>query len=66
MSVGESRMKPPQLIEFLKQQVGLCKYFADERLEQMVKESRVVSYEPNEAVVEFGESADFLGVSASR
>ncbi len=55
-------MKKPQLIEFLKQRVGLCKLFADERLDQLVKESRIVSYEPNEAVVEFGENADFLGV----
>ena len=55
-------MKNPQLIEFLKQRVGLCKHFADERLDQLVKESRVVSYEPNEAVVEFGEDAGFLGV----
>ena len=55
-------MKNPQLIEFLKQRVGLCKHFADDRLDQLVKESRVVSYEPNEAVVEFGEDAGFLGV----
>lgn len=55
-------MKNSQLIEFLKQRVGLCKYFTDERLEELVKESRIVSYEPNEAVVEFGENASFLGV----
>jgi acetate kinase len=55
-------MTNPQLIEFLKQRVGLCKHFADDRLDQLVKESSVVSYEPNEAVVEFGEDAGFLGV----
>ena len=55
-------MKHPQLIEFLKQRVGLCSHFADDRLDQLVKESHVVSYEPHEAVVEFGEDADFLGV----
>ena len=55
-------MKKSQIVEFLKQHVGLCKHFGDERLEQLVKESRVVSYEPNEAVVEFGEDAGFLGV----
>ena len=55
-------MKHPQLIAFLKQRVTLCKHFADDRLDQLVKESRVVSYEPNEAVVEFGEDAGFLGV----
>jgi acetate kinase len=55
-------MKNPQLIEFLKQHVGLCKHFDDNRLDQLVKESRVVSYEPSEAIVEFGEAAGFLGV----
>ncbi len=55
-------MKTPQLIKFLKQRVSLCKHFAEDRLDQLVKESRVVSYEPNEAVVEFGEDAGFLGV----
>ena len=55
-------MKDPHLIAFLKQRVSLCKHFSDERLEQLVKESRVASYEPNEAVVEFGEDASFLGV----
>jgi acetate kinase len=55
-------MTNPQIIEFLKERVGLCKPLAAERLEQLVKESRVVSYEPNEAVVEFGEDAGFLGV----
>ncbi len=60
--MGKARMKKSQIVEFLKQHVGLCKHFDDERLEQLVKESRVVSYEPNEAVVEFGEDAGFLGV----
>ena len=55
-------MEHPQLIEFLKRRVSLCDHFADDRLEQLVKESRVVSYEPHEAVVEFGEDAGFLGV----
>ena len=55
-------MTNPQLIEFFKQRVGLCRHFADDRLDQLVKESHVVSYEPNEAIVEFGEDAGFLGV----
>ena len=55
-------MTHPQLIEFLKQRVGLCSHFTDDRLDQLVQESHVVSYEPHEAVVEFGEDADFLGV----
>ncbi|HOW73023.1 MAG TPA: hypothetical protein PKY77_20700 [Phycisphaerae bacterium] len=55
-------MTHAQLIEFLKQPVGLCKNFSDDRLDGLVRESRVVSYEPEEAVVEFGEDAAFLGV----
>lgn len=55
-------MKNPRLIEFLKQRVGLCERFSDDRLDRLVKESRVVSYEPNEAIVKFGEDAGFLGV----
>ncbi|MBP7937943.1 MAG: cyclic nucleotide-binding domain-containing protein [Phycisphaerae bacterium] len=55
-------MTHPQLVEFLRQRVGLCMHFSDDRLDRLVKESRVVSYEPDEAVVEFGEDAAFLGV----
>jgi acetate kinase len=55
-------VKNHQLGEFLKQRVGLFKPFTDDRLNQLVKESRVVSYEPNEAIVKFGEDAGFLGV----
>jgi acetate kinase len=55
-------MKQRELIDFLTQHVGLCQGFSDERLEQLVTQSRVVSCEPNEAAVEFGEDASFLGV----
>ncbi len=55
-------MTKAELIQFLKERVGLCQHIADERLEHVVTESRVASYEPNEAVVEFGENAGFLGV----
>jgi acetate kinase len=55
-------MNPPRLIEFLKKHVGLCQHLSDESLADLVKDSRVVSCEPNEAVVEYGEDASFLGV----
>ena len=55
-------MKTTQIVEFLKQRVSLCKFLAEQRLEEVVKASRVVSYEANEAVVHFGQNADFLGV----
>ncbi len=44
-------MADHQLIEFLKQRVGLCRQFSAERLGQLVQQSHLVSYEPNEAVV---------------
>jgi acetate kinase len=55
-------MNNPQLIKFLKERVSLCSHFTETHLEQILNESRVVSCEPNEAVIEFGETADFLGV----
>ncbi len=51
-----------QLVTFLQTRVGLCREFTADRLEKLVTESHVVSYEPNEAVVEFGEDAAFLGI----
>ncbi len=47
---------------FLKQNVGLFKSFSDDRLTELVGGSTVTSYEPNEAIVEFGEDAMHLGV----
>ena len=55
-------MNDGQVSEFLKSNVGLFADFPEDRLEQLVSGSRVVSYEPNEAVIEFGEDALFLGV----
>ena len=51
-----------EIVELLKQRVALCKYFSDEQLEQLVNASRVSTHEPQEAVIVFGEDADFLGV----
>jgi acetate kinase len=55
-------MNHAQLIEFLTQKVSLVQHLANERLEQLVAGSRIASYEPQEAVIEFGDEADFLGV----
>jgi acetate kinase len=55
-------MNNAQLTAFLKEKVGLCKHLTDTDLERLVNESRVISCEPNEAIVEFGEDASFLGV----
>jgi acetate kinase len=47
---------------FLKTRVSLFRQLADNRLDDLLQGSRVLSYEPNEAVVRIGEEASFLGV----
>ena len=49
-------------MQFLREKVGLFRNFPEDRLRHVVEGSRVASYEPNEAIVEFGEDACFLGV----
>jgi acetate kinase len=58
-------MKPPQVFESLKQRVSLCKGLSDERLHQLVKESRIASYESNEAIAHRGDEATHLVVVLS-
>jgi CRP/FNR family transcriptional regulator len=48
--------------DFLKKKVSLFEHLSENKLDQILKGSKVVSYEPNEAVVRFGEDAGFLGV----
>ncbi len=50
---------------FLKQQVGLFKDFSAERLEQLVADSRVGSFEANEAIAHHGAEATHFGVVLS-
>ncbi len=47
---------------FLKENVQLFKDFPDESLQKIIDESRVVTFEANEAIIEFGEEGRFLGV----
>lgn len=49
------------IADFLKKNVGLFKHFPDHRVAELVAGSQVASYEPNEAIVEFGEDATHLG-----
>jgi acetate kinase len=51
--------------DFLKQRVKLFQGFADEQLEQLVSQSRVGSYEANEAVAHAGSEAASFGVVLS-
>jgi acetate kinase len=50
------------IVEFLKSRVSLFTGFSDARLTELVKGSRVTTFEPNEAIVEFGEEGRFLGI----
>jgi acetate kinase len=51
-----------EVAEFLKAKVPLFDGFSDDRLEELVEDARLVTFEPNEAVVEFGDEGRFLGV----
>ena len=48
--------------DFLKKRVSLFENLSENKLTEILQGSRIASYEPNEAVVRFGEDADFLGV----
>ncbi len=48
--------------DFLQHRVTLCDHLTSEQLAELLNGSSVVSHEPNEAVVEFGEDVTFLGV----
>jgi acetate kinase len=51
--------------DFLRSKVRLCKDFSDDRLQQLLKGSRSVSFEANEAVAHCGEKASHLNVVLS-
>ncbi len=50
------------IAKFLKTKVALFKELSEERITGIVKASRVVFYEVNEAIIRLGEEATFLGV----
>ena len=53
------------LPDFLKQEVGVFHYISDEHLHQLVNNSRVSSFEANEAVAHHGAEATHFGVVLS-
>lgn len=55
-------MGEPSTVEFLRQHVALFADFAEPRLREIASGSRTASFEPHEAIVEFGEEPRFLGV----
>lgn len=55
-------MSSSEVIQFLKNSVPLFLGFTDEKLKELVKGSRLTTFEPNEAIIEFGEEGRFMGV----
>ena len=55
-------MNSGEVTEFLRSRVALFEDFAEPQLEELVRESRVITFEPNEAVIEFGSEGRFLGI----
>ncbi len=50
------------VLHFLRDSVGLFKDVPEEKIAALLERSRVLSFEANEAIVEFGEEGNFLGV----
>jgi len=50
------------IMEFLLSNVALFKGFPQDRLKELAKKGQVITFEPREAVIEFGEEGRFLGV----
>ncbi|MEW6263107.1 MAG: acetate/propionate family kinase [Thermodesulfobacteriota bacterium] len=55
-------MVSDDIFKFLKEKVALFRDFPEERLTELLNDSQVITFEPNEAVIEFGEEGHFLGV----
>jgi acetate kinase len=51
--------------EFVKQPVGVFKEFSEQRRQQLVDGSRVLSFEANQAIARYGEEATHFGVVLS-
>jgi acetate kinase len=50
------------IIKFLRSHVQLCQGFSDEQLYTLVIGSRLECFEPQEAIIEFGQTGNFMGV----
>ena len=50
------------IAQFFKNNVPLLSAFTDAQVDLLIKGSQVAAYEPNEAIIEFGEKGRFLGV----
>ena len=48
--------------QFLSTKVALFKDFPEDKLDELIRGARTTTFEPNEALIEFGEEGRFLGV----
>ncbi|MGD2085374.1 MAG: acetate/propionate family kinase [Candidatus Aminicenantes bacterium] len=55
-------MDSTEIMQFLREQVELFRDFPQNLLEKLVAEVRVTTFEPNEAIIEFGSEGRYLGV----
>ena len=55
-------MDTPELLAFLKSQSKLFADFPDDRLRELVEGSRLTTFEPNEAIIRFGEEGRCMGI----
>ena len=55
-------MDSSQVASFLKAEVPIFREMSRQQIEGLLAKSRVTTFEPNEAVIEFGEEGRFLGV----
>ncbi len=55
-------MNSTEIIQFLREHVELFRNFPQNLLEKLAAEARVTTFEPNEAIIEFGSEGRFLGV----
>ena len=59
-------MEKARAIDFLKEKVELFKDFPPEKMDELAAGSTITTFEPNEAIIEFGEEGRFLGRAARR
>lgn len=55
-------MDAGEIVQFLKSRVPFFQDFSEVELQNLLKQSRIITFEPSEAVIEFGAQGRFLGI----
>ncbi len=55
-------MTNKEVLRFLEERVPVFESFGEQRLSALLEKSRIATFEPHEAIIEFGEEGTFLGV----